>query len=203
MFLVTPPTRRFRGSLLLAHGSGAPWDSPFMEQAATTLAQLGLEVSRFQFDFLARGQRRPPSPFARLQEELRQIYRNWPARPPHFLGGKSLGGRVALSLVHELAAQGVLLLGYPFHPPGKLEKTRLQGFVSLSLPTLILQGDKDPFGRPAEVLGYALPECVEIHWLAGADHDFKTSQRYQDAWPQVASRVDLWMANKDSAFRST
>jgi len=203
MFLVTPAASPFRGSLLLAHGSGAPWDSPFMEQAATTLAQQGLEVSRFQFEFLKGGGRRPPAPFGRLQEEMRQIYRGWLASPPHFLGGKSLGGRVALSLAHELPAEGLILLGYPFHPPGKLKKTRLQGFASLRLRTLILQGDKDPFGRPAEVLSYDLPDCVEIHWLAGADHDFRATQRYPETWSQVASRVDRWMANKDSASKNT
>lgn len=203
MFLVNPPTGPQRGSLLLAHGSGAPWNSLFMERAATVLAQQGLEVSRFQFEFAKSEKRRPPSPFAILQEEMRQVYRSWTARPPHFLGGKSLGGRVALSLAQELPVKGLLLLGYPFHPPGKLEKTRLQGFTALQLDTLILQGEKDPFGRPGEVIGYALPSCVQVNWLAGADHDFKISQRYPEVWPEVASRVQHWMANKDSALRNT
>ena len=117
-------------TVLLAHGAGAPMDSPFMAAIAGGLAEKGWRVVRFEFPSMARmretGRRQGPDRMPLLQEAFREQVRlervEWPERLL-FIGGKSMGGRVASLLIDELAAgngvKGCLCLGYPFHPPGK------------------------------------------------------------------------------------
>lgn len=173
-------------------------DHPFMEDAAVALAAAGLEVSRCEFAYMARrrdqGKTPPPSRLAVLQQELRELWGAWPGAEPRYAGGKSLGSRVSLSLVAELEAAGAVCLGYPFHPPGQPEKTRLDPFQGLRAPCLILQGTRDPFGKPAEVAGYDLPPAVEICWLNGADHGFDTVVGSPEPFAQVTIRVQQWLS---------
>ncbi len=102
--------------------------------------------------------------------------------PPLIIGGKSMGGRVASMLAAQLDSEGapvagVACLGYPFHPPGKPEKLRLDHFADLRTPTLILQGARDPFGTREEVGGFSLPPCAQVHWLEDGEHGFKPRKK--------------------------
>ena len=118
-----------------------------------------------------------------LQEAFRQQVRlektEQPGRPL-ILAGKSMGGRVASLLVDELAAsddvRGCLCLGYPFHPPGKPLQLRTEHLVSLRTPTLILQGERDSFGRREEVETYRLSPKVQLGWIPNGDHSFKPTR---------------------------
>ncbi len=87
-----------------------------------------------------------------------------------------MGGRVASMVADALftggAAQALVCLGYPFHPPGKPEKIRTAHLAELSCPALIVQGDRDPFGFGDEVEGYALSSVIEFAWIGDGDHDF-------------------------------
>ena len=116
-------------TVLLAHGAGAPMDSPFMAALASGLAGAGWRVVRFEFPYMARmretGRRQGPDQMAVLQDAFRQLVQLEKGERPSralIIGGKSMGGRVASLLVDELAAsdgvRGCLCLGYPFHPPG-------------------------------------------------------------------------------------
>ena len=146
-------------TVLLAHGAGAPMDSPFMAAIAAGLAAAGWRVVRFEFAYMARmretGRRQGPDRMPVLQEAFRQQVRleksDSPERPL-FIGGKSMGGRVASLLVEELAAsdgvRGCLCLGYPFHPPGKPLQLRTEHLAALRTPTLILQGERDTLRPP-------------------------------------------------------
>jgi hypothetical protein len=92
------------------------------------------------------------------------------------IGGKSMGGRVA-SLVAGAAlakgaAHGLVCLGYPFHPPGTPEATRTAHLAGLAMPTLIVQGERDPFGSRAEVSAYTLSSAIRVAWIDDGDHDF-------------------------------
>jgi predicted alpha/beta-hydrolase family hydrolase len=145
-------------SVLLAHGAGTPMDSPLMAAIADGLAQQGWRVVRFEFPYMARmretGRRHGPDRMPVLQEAFRQQVRReeteQPGRPV-FIGGKSMGGRVASLLVDELApsdgVRGCLCLGYPFHPPGKPLQLRTKHLADLRTHTLILQGERDSLGR--------------------------------------------------------
>ena len=174
-------------SVLLAHGAGAPMDSPFMAAIATGLAQQDWRVVRFEFPYMARqrilGRRQGPDRIPVLLEAFRQQARleqmEQPDRPL-FIGGKSMGGRVASLLVDELAAsdgvRGCLCLGYPFHPPGKPLKLRTEHLGTLQTSTLILQGERDTFGRREEVETYVLSPQVQLRWIPSGDHSFKPTR---------------------------
>nr|WP_240036491.1 alpha/beta family hydrolase [Halomonas urmiana] len=171
------------GRLLIAHGAGAGQDSTFMQRLRVSLATVGVQTLAFEFDYLQtmrrEGRRRPPSSVERLVDELSLWCDSVSHRdlPPPWLGGKSMGGRVASMLAaqapHRTSPAGLVLCGYPFHPPGKPERLRLAHWPSLASPTLVVQGSRDPFGTREQVAGYALPEVAHLHWLEDGDHDWK------------------------------
>ena len=99
------------------------------------------------------------------------------------IGGKSIGGRVASMVADEVGAAGLLCLGYPFHAPGKPPGERIAHLATLRTPTLIVQGTRDPFGRPDEVASYPLAPAVRVAWIADGDHSLaprKSSGRTVD-----------------------
>jgi predicted alpha/beta-hydrolase family hydrolase len=172
-------------TLLLAHGAGAPMDSPFMQTVACGLAGLGWRVVRFEFPYMAQarqsGKRRAPDRQPVLLQSWRDQVAAAVSEGPLFIGGKSMGGRMA-SLVLEEQAQaaavlGCLCLGYPFHPPGKPDSLRIDHLQTLTQPVLVVQGERDSFGRRAEVESYELSSAVQLHWIADGDHSFKPTKR--------------------------
>jgi predicted alpha/beta-hydrolase family hydrolase len=92
---------------------------------------------------------------------------------PVWVGGKSMGGRVASMLATQKSVAGVIVAGYPFHPARAPEKRRLAHWAAVTCPALIMQGERDPLGTREEVEGYTLPANVHVEWLADGDHDFK------------------------------
>jgi len=171
-------------TLVLAHGAGAPMDSPFMASIASGLAEQGWRVVRFEFPYMAQrrvdGKQRAPDRLPRLLAAFREQVGRWQDQGPLVLGGKSMGGRIASLLVDELAShadvRGCLCLGFPFHPPGKPAQLRTDHLATLNTPTLILQGERDPFGRRAEVETYALSAAIDVQWIPSGDHSFKPTR---------------------------
>ena len=84
-----------------------------------------------------------------------------------------MGGRVASHLVDDLGAAGLICLGYPFHPPGRPEKLRTEHLPDIQAPALIVQGERDPFGKRDEVNGYTLSPSTKLVWTPDGDHDQK------------------------------
>jgi len=167
-------------SIVLAHGAGAPMDSRFMNDIAKALGERGLRVIRFEFAYMAArtGEGRKPPPRAeRVMGEYRDLVESLDERRPLFIGGKSMGGRVASMVADDLfdarKVAGLVCLGYPFHPPGRPEKLRTAHLETLSVPALICQGTRDPFGTREEAAGYALSKAIRIQWLEAGDHDFR------------------------------
>lgn len=165
--------------LILAHGAGAPMDSPFMNEMAQALAQRGVDVLRFEFPYMAQrredGGRRPPNPQARLLEKWREVYALVRTQVEGRLavGGKSMGGRMASLLVDELGADALVCLGYPFYAAGKPEKPRVAHLADVQTRALIVQGERDALGNLATVQGYDLSAQIELYWMPAADHDLK------------------------------
>lgn len=175
----------YRCRVLLAHGAGAPMDTAFMNATAHLLHDQGIAVARFEFAYMAQrregGSRRPPPRAELLLVEYRQAILSLQSDVPLFIGGKSLGGRVASMIADEEyragRIAGLVCLGYPFHPPGKPEKLRAAHLETLATPTLIAQGERDPFGGRGEVAGYALSPAITIHWAQDGDHDLAPRKR--------------------------
>ena len=177
--------------LILAHGAGAPMDSPFMQRMAELLTAHGIAVARFNFGYMARAQREgrkiAPPRAERLMDEYRARVAEWHAlgHTP-FIGGKSMGGRVASMLADELftarQAAGLVCLGYPFHAPGRPERLRIDHLKALRAPVLICQGERDPFGKREEVEGYPLAGTIRFCWLPDGDHDFKPRVKSGETW---------------------
>jgi len=163
-------------TLALTHGAGAPMDSPFMDVMAEGVAARGFRVVRFEFPYMAErrqtGKKRPPNP-------ARVLLETWNAVIEHLgperlvVGGKSMGGRMASMVADEAGVAGLTCLGYPFHPPGKPEKLRVEHLADLATPTLICQGTRDALGTQEDVAGYDLSAAIRMHWLTDGDHSFK------------------------------
>lgn len=192
--------------LLLAHGAGAPMDSPFMAAMATGLAARGWQVLRFEFPYMAKrrlsGRGSAPDRLPKLQEAFREQLALAGAGAPLLIGGKSMGGRIASLLVDELAAaagvRGCICLGYPFHPPGKPQQLRTEHLAGLATPTLILQGERDSFGKRTEVETYALATAIQLEWINAGDHSFKptvsSGRNEAENWALAVERMDAFMA---------
>jgi predicted alpha/beta-hydrolase family hydrolase len=182
-------------SVALAHGAGAGMDTPFMDLFATKLAAAGYRVVRFEFPYMASiratGKSKPPDREPVLRETWLSVIEQFgPERL--VIGGKSMGGRIASLVADEANVAGLVCLGYPFHPVGKPEKLRVKHLETIKTPTLIVQGERDPFGNRPEVIEYKLSSAVHIHWLKDGDHSFK---------PRKASRVTE-QQNLESACES-
>jgi hypothetical protein len=164
-------------TVVLAHGAGAPMDTPFMNAMAAGLAAGGVRVVRFEFPYMRRrretGERRPPDREPALRAAWLAVIAELGGGPGLVIGGKSMGGRMASLVADEAGARGLVCLGYPFHPPGQLDRLRTAHLGALRTPALIVQGTRDPFGTPEEVAGYPLAPAIEVVWMADGDHSFK------------------------------
>lgn len=166
---------------LFAHGAGAPMDSTFMQQAAAAIAARGVEVVRFEFPYMAarraEGRRRPPDRAEKLLACWSELIHHYAGENlPLFIGGKSMGGRMATLWAadnYENLCRGLVCFGYPFHPPGKPEKLRVDHLAACQMPLQIIQGERDALGSREEVAVYGLDPSIGLHWLAAADHDLK------------------------------
>jgi hypothetical protein len=177
------PDSDARANLILAHGAGAPMDSPFMQQMSERLVSRGVAVWRFEFAYMAErrinGRKRPPNPQPQLLEQWRAVYQLVRQQTAGRLavGGKSMGGRMASLLADELAVDALVCLGYPFHAAGKPEKPRVAHLADLRTQALIVQGERDALGGRDRVAGYLLSPAIRLHWLEAADHDLKPLKR--------------------------
>jgi hypothetical protein len=166
-------------TVVLAHGAGAPMNTPFMNSVARGLASGGdVRVVRFEFPYMrARREtkRRTGAPDREpiLRNSWKEVVERLGGGERLVIGGKSMGGRIASMVADEVRARGLVCLGYPFHPPGRPEKLRTKHLETLETPTLILQGTRDAFGTPEDVAGYALSPAIRIVWLEDGDHSWK------------------------------
>jgi predicted alpha/beta-hydrolase family hydrolase len=148
-----------------------------MNEIAARIARAGIRVVRFEFPYMAerrtRGGRRAPDRAAVLFETFREVIAVLGGGPRLVIGGKSMGGRYASMLADDVAARGLLCLGYPFHAPGKRDLPRVEHLQALRTPALIAQGTRDPMGSRDEVLRYPLAASIAVHWLEDGDHSFK------------------------------
>jgi predicted alpha/beta-hydrolase family hydrolase len=174
-----------------------------MERLAALLGHQAIAVTRFEFPYMAKrrqGRRPPPDPMPRLEkctrEAVAEVAATLGGSGRLAIGGKSMGGRVASHMADELGVRALVCLGYPFHPPGRPERTRTAHLETLRTPTLIVQGDRDPFGGPADVAGYRLSDAIEIAWIGGAGHSLEYAKS-RDALEEAAAKVARFLERLD------
>jgi predicted alpha/beta-hydrolase family hydrolase len=163
-------------TLVLTHGAGAPMDSPPLQAIAAGLGAAGVRVVRFELPYMqlrrTTGARKAPDREPALRSAWLAAIAALGGGPALFIGGKSLGGRIASLIADEAGVRGLVCLGYPFLPPGSSRPPRTAHLAQLRTPTLIVQGTRDPFGGPAAVAGYSLAPGIQLHWIEDGDHSF-------------------------------
>lgn len=192
--------------LILAHGAGAPADSTFMEELSAALEREGIGTIRFEFPYMQKrrqdGKKRPPDREPVLLEYFSGVIDRVRAELGScsliLVGGKSMGGRMASILASRRDdIDGVICFGYPFHPPGKLDRWRTAHFRDLNCPILVLQGTRDPFGKPDELADHQQElEAIDLRWLEGGNHDFQTLK----SQPQTQSELIAQAARETRIF---
>jgi len=165
-------------TFLFAHGAGGAMDTSFMNIVAGALGERGIRVVRFEFPYMSarrtsgkRGGAPDRQPV--LLDTFRQVVAEHGGGSKVVVGGKSMGGRMASMIADEVGARGLLVFGYPFHPPGKPQQTRTAHLEQLRTPSLILQGTRDMFGTREDVAGYTLSPSIRIEWMEKGDHSLK------------------------------
>jgi uncharacterized protein len=180
------PAESPAASLILAHGAGAGQRSAFMVACATGLAARGVDVITFDFPYMAAKRKMPDrgplleATYQTVIDTVRGEIES--ARRFLFIGGKSMGGRIATQVAaasRELPVTGLVLLGYPLHPPGRPATLRAAHLPAVARPILFVQGSRDSFGTPSElapILTLLVP-APRIHVVDGGDHSLVVARR--------------------------
>ncbi|CAH7338443.1 Alpha/beta hydrolase [Vibrio chagasii] len=163
-------------TFIFAHGAGAGMDHEFMQSVAKGLAFKGIRVVRFNFPYMIKraedGKRRPPDRAPKLLEAYQEIIEQTDA-DKLVIGGKSMGGRMASHLSELDKVAAMACLGFPFHPPGKPENYKGEHLAFLQKPCLILQGERDTFGKREEFVDFDLSDSIQVEFIPDGDHSFK------------------------------
>jgi len=165
-------------TVVLAHGAGAPMNTPFLSSVARGLAAGGYRVARFEFPYMRARRdtgRKGGAPDREpiLRNSWKEAVEKLGGGGRLVIGGKSMGGRIASMVADEVGARGLVCLGYPFHPPGRPEKLRTKHLETLATRALIVQGTRDAFGTEEDVAGYRLSPAIRVVWLQDGDHSWK------------------------------
>ncbi|MEV7542212.1 alpha/beta family hydrolase [Streptomyces sp. NPDC089915] len=186
--------RAAKAVLALGHGAGGGIEARDLQALAADLPARGFTVALVEQPWRVAGKKVAAAPKV-LDEGWRGL---WPALakpgPPVVAGGRSAGARVACRTAAELGAAGVLALAFPLHPPGRPEKSRADELLGAGRPALVLQGGRDPFGRPEE-----FPEGeYELVEVAHGDHGFavpkKAALTQEEALGVITGAVVPWLA---------
>jgi uncharacterized protein len=205
------PARRLGATLVLAHGAGAGQTSKFMVNFAEGLWSRGVDVVTFNFLYTEQKRKVPDRP-----EVLEACYRaviaaarTQPALAGNkvFIGGKSMGGRIASQLAAAgdataTALSGLVLFGYPLHPPGRPEQLRIAHLPEIRVPVLVVQGERDPFGSPDELRPHfaKIGAPVVVNVIERGDHSLAPPKSGGRSVDQVHAEIQeaaaAWIADR-------
>jgi hypothetical protein len=183
------------GFLVLTHGAGGNCNAPLLVALAEGFAAAGLTTLRCNLPFRQRRPTGPPSPsdarhdqegLRRAVELMRKEFPGWA-----FLGGSSYGGRQACMLAagDSKLVDGLLLLSYPLHPPGRPEKLRTDHFPALQTPAFFVSGTKDAFGSMAELETAIrlIPAKTKLLPIEGAAHGLSQKSKSANLPPEIVA----------------
>lgn len=172
-------------AVLLFHGAGGGAETPVLLAVRDALLPLGITVARLDQAYRVAGRRAPDRP-EHLDAVATIAVEAVRTSGPLLLVGKSNGARVACRIAGAAGAESVACLGFPLHPPGRPDRTRAGELAGCAVPVLVLQGERDAFGRPAEVRA-AVPAAT-VSPLLGAGHAMSKPA----VCAEVAARVAIW-----------
>lgn len=198
------PKRGADRAVLLAHGAGSDLHAAALTAVADALAAAKIPSLRFNFPYRDAGRGgpdRPPALQAAVRDAVAECCRRAKLPPERVvMGGRSMGGRICSVVAAEDGALGLVLLGYPLHPPGRPEQLRVDHFRHLRMPVLFASGTRDAFGTPQELKRYArrVKGTVTFHWVESGDHGFKplksSGMTQEEAFAGVAGAVVAFVA---------
>ena len=165
--LVVHPARRPVATLVLSHGAGNGIEARDLAALAAALPAQGFTVALFEQPWRVAGRKIATAP-PTLDVGLRAAVEQLAPRAPFVVGGRSAGARSAARCARALGAAGCLALAFPLHPPGHPERSRVDELTGAGVPTLVIQGERDPMGRPEE-----FPEGIDLAVVPAADHGLK------------------------------
>ena len=186
-------------AVVLGHGAGQGMDSAFMSFFHRGLAGAGFLSVTFNFPYMEAG-RRIPDP----QQKLRAGYaavtnavRRTFAPRRMVIGGKSMGGRVASHIAGDADPfAGLLFLGYPLHPAGRIDKPRDAHLYALPQPMLFVSGTRDPLAR-ADLLAAVVERIGDraaIHWIDRGDHSLRVGASSEESLPEALGVIENWLS---------
>ncbi|WP_245565462.1 alpha/beta family hydrolase [Nocardioides insulae] len=194
--MVAHRARSPKATLLLTHGAGNGIDTADLEALGADLPRQGVSVVLFEQPWKVAGRPVASAP-ATLDVGLIAAADFMRARTPLVIGGRSAGARASCRVAKSLGAVGCLALSFPLHPPGKPEKSRVEELRGTGLPTLVIQGERDPMGRPEE---FPQLSGVDLAVVPGADHGLKVAKSGpipQDvAWEIVVESTLEWLVRE-------
>lgn len=180
--------------LLLSHGAGNGVEGRDLAALAAALPRQGVTVALFEQPWRVAGRKIASAP-PTLDVGLEAAVGVLRPRSRLVVGGRSAGARSATRCATRLGAVGCLALAFPLHPPGRPQKTRVDELTSAGVPTLVVQGERDPMGRPEE-----FPEGTDLAVVPGADHGLKVPARgalsQEDALALVVEVVLEWLVRE-------
>jgi predicted alpha/beta-hydrolase family hydrolase len=185
--------------LILAHGAGADQRHDFLVRMAEGLAARGLEVVTFNF-FYTEAKKRAPDKPPLLEACWRAVIEKFGGG---FIGGKSMGGRIASHVADADGVEGLVFLGYPLHPPHQPEKRRDAHLPAIKKPMLFVQGERDPFGGEDEIRPLAEKLRAELYMVRGGDHSLTVPKRGHPPQAEVDAAVQQKIVAFVSAARGT
>ena len=168
-----------RAALVLGHGAGGGVESPDLQGAAKAALEAGLTVALVEQPYRVAG-RRSPAPANQLDAAWTSVIEQLAFEVPLIAGGRSSGARVACRTAATTGAKAVLCLAFPVHPPGRPEKSRLYELDAVTVPTLVVQGERDPFGMPPQARNRSVVTIPGTHSLRSSS--------------AVAAAVSAWLA---------
>ena len=181
-----------RGTLVLGHGAGGGSDATDLTAVAAAAADAGWRALRVDQPWRVAGRRIAPAP-PRLDEGwtavLAALRADGGLPGPLVLGGRSAGARVACRTAAGQRAAGVLALAFPLHPPRRPERSRAAELTGVAVPLLVVQGERDALGTPAEVTAALSGHPGRVVAVPG-DHALT-----RDVDAVVAAALD-WLADR-------
>lgn len=187
------PARHRWATLVLGHGAGGGIEAPDLVALAAALPAQGVTVVRVEQPWRVAGRRVAVAP-ASLDRAWLAVLAELALPGPVVVGGRSAGARVAARTAEQVGAAGLVALAFPLRPPRRPDRSRAAELESAGVPTVVVQGERDPFGGPVD-----FPHGVEVRVVPLADHSFAVPSRapvsHEEALGQVCAHVAGWLAD--------